>query len=180
MEGFIAVMLIIAGVALWLMLKEYELKRVTQPVAKPSKQVEEICNRSAKQLGYPCYQRTVGVDSISVDTIHGLWHCDYTYNTYDRIFVGTAASLVSYTLEETFTTTSNAASRALVGGFLAGTPGAIAGAASAKKRVHSSGYQLIVTASDPKVGTQSWTCNLIQGRALIDAFDKICGRANNG
>ena len=99
MEGFIAVMFIIAGVALWLMLKAYELKRVTQPVAKPSKQVEEICNRSAKQLGYPCYQRTVGVDSISVDTIHGLWHCDYTYNTYDRIFVGTAASLVSYKLE---------------------------------------------------------------------------------
>lgn len=123
----------------------------------------------ANNLGVSEFCPTIGtVDSeFCIDTVHGLFAAEFIEDTIPKITVHFVSHIVDCSLEEMTQTVNNAKSRAIVGGVLAGTVGAIAGAASAKERQESIGYMLEITTDFSDFGTRYYSVSRDFGLQVV-------------
>lgn len=98
-------------------------------------------------------------DPIWIDTAHSLFAGECVIDTIKRTVVFPVSHILNCSLEEETETVSNAKSRAIVGGMLAGSVGAIAGASSATNSQHIIGYLLIINTDLPNIGTVVFRVN---------------------
>ena len=98
-------------------------------------------------------------DPIWIDTTHSLFAGECVIDTVKKTVVFPVSHISNCSLEEETEAISNAKSRAIVGGMLAGSVGAIAGASSAKTSQHVIGYLLIINTDLPKIGTVVFRVN---------------------
>lgn len=106
-------------------------------------------------------------DPFWIDTIHGLFAGECIIDTVKRTVVFPVSHILDCSLKEETRTVNNAKSRAIVGGMLAGTVGAIAGASSATERQQFIGYLLIINTDLPNIGTITFRVNRNLGLAAI-------------
>lgn len=115
----------------------------------------ETLSRLAKRIGFSDFRCTIGsIDSpFCIDTVHGLFAGECVVDTVEKIVVATLSHILTCSLDEEYRTVNNAKSRTIVGGLLAGTVGAIAGASSAKEHQEFAGYVLTIVTDLSNFGT---------------------------
>ncbi len=131
-----------------------------------------LLTQLANNLGVSEFRPTIGtVDSkFCIDTIHGLFAAEFTEDTEPKIMVAPVSHILDCSLEEETRTVNNAKSRAIVGGALAGTVGAVAGAASAKERQEFVGYILKITTDLSDFGTRCYSVSSQFGLTVVHYF----------
>lgn len=124
-----------------------------------SKELADLAREYGVVVSEFCFNIGGPYDPICIDTVHGLFAGVSVIDTIKRTVVFPVSHILSCSLEEETETVNNAKSRAIVGGILAGSVGAIAGASSASQRQHVIGYLLIVNTDLPKIGTAVFRVN---------------------
>lgn len=127
--------------------------------AEKSKELARLARDYGVSISEFCFNIGGRCDPICIDTVHGLFAGVCVIDTIKRTVVFPVSHILSCSLEEETETVNNAKSRAVVGGMLAGSVGAIAGASSASQRQHVIGYLLIINTDLPKIGTAVFRVN---------------------
>lgn len=134
-------------------------EQAAQLQAEKSKELARLARNYGVSIYEFCFNIGGRCDPIWIDTVHGLFAGVCVIDTIERTVLFPVSHILSCSLEEETETVSNAKSRAIVGGMLAGSVGAIAGASSATKSQHVIGYLLIVNTDLPKIGTVVFRVN---------------------
>ncbi|MFR8010289.1 MAG: hypothetical protein ACLU8W_00805 [Clostridia bacterium] len=111
-------------------------------------------------------------DMFCIDTVHGLFAGAYEVNTVRKKIVAPISHILTCSLEEKYETVNNAKSRAIVGGALAGTVGAIAGATSAKEMRRLTGYTLTIVTDLSDFGTTSYNVDRLVGLKIVQYLNR--------
>ena len=144
---------------------------------------EESLQGLAHKMGYPSFDLSIDVqNNFGIDTTHELFYITYEKNLESYTMIGTIGCIKSYRLErETgISESSNAMGRTLVGGILGGTVGAIAGAATSKKKqdVRYTGNCILTIYCDigderEEVIHRCFKVSQSKGLSVINALDRM-------
>lgn len=147
---------LIISLICWFQVTPEEAEKIR---AEKSQELARLARNYGVSISEFCFNIGGRFDQIWIDTVHGLFAGECVIDTIERTVVFPVSHILSCSLEEETETVSNAKSRAIVGGMLAGSVGAIAGASSAKNSQNVIGYLLIINTDLPKIGTVVFRVN---------------------
>lgn len=159
-------MLIVGGIVLIISLCGSANLRAEEEESQRASQLTEL----AKECGAPEFCPTIGTvnSKFCIDTVHSLFATEYVEDTISKIVVAPISYILTCSLEEETETVSNAKSRTIAGGILAGTTGAIAGAVSAKEHEQPTGnYILTITTNISYLGTRYYSVSRDFGLQVV-------------